>query len=217
VIELPTGPTRDYLAAFGVACVYVAAPVQVQQPLVIGHARDLSRALNWLRRDGLFSEYNIETAWWVRERGNAAYLSRVAGDYLGHDATVQHAKREIEKIARENNVVLTEHVVAMERVSRATAQIEHELRRAQRDGRLKFFNQAYKRHRAEGGTLHYRKAFARLRRALFLRIAHMRPSVIDTELLRDVFAIDNEKKQVFIRARPGRAMAVSRATVRERP
>lgn len=192
-IEPPAGKAREYLAAFGVACVYVAAPPTCR-PVVIGPAVDLSRAINWLRKHD-YPEWNIEAAWWLRAKGQADAIARVARDYLGGlpeqhselDATIAQASKQVEEIARQSGITLTPHDVAMARVSRATLQIEHELRRAQRDGRLAFFNRAYREHRLAGGRLHYRQAYARLRRALFARIGHGGSTELDPDLLAEIF------------------------------
>ena len=65
--------------------------------------------------------------------------------------------------------------------------IEHELRTAHSEGRLKFFNRSYRKYRTSGGTLPYPQAYARLRRALFTGIAAGRLVRVDVNLLGEIF------------------------------
>jgi hypothetical protein len=151
-IDPPTGSTRDYLLAFGIAAVYVAAPA-VHRPTHIGAARDLSRALVMLRAR---SPLHLESAYWVRDKSTAADLvKRVRGRFADAatpagdiDATDAAVTGEIEQVARAANIILTTHENAIRRV-RAVIERVGELAAAEADGRLKFFNRAYREYHAD--------------------------------------------------------------------
>jgi hypothetical protein len=204
-IDPPTGSTRDYLSAFGVACVYVAA-LAGHRPVVVGAARDLSRALLSLQTR---SPLRLEAAFWVKDKRVAVDLVRQVRDHFAAvatpagylDVTTVAVIGELEQVARAGNVALTSHASAMTRVAAAVARVEHEVRAAQSEGRLKFFNRAFHAYRTSGGTLPYRQAYARLRRALFARIAAGRQVRVDVTLLGEIFGGDSSSG-TSVRARP---------------
>ena len=89
-------------------------------------------------------------------------------------ANAKAAQRCIENVAARMNVTLTDHADVLHRASAAVAFVENHIREAEANGELRWFNQAYRTWRlaakAEGRTMSYAEARARLRRQMFREV-----------------------------------------------
>ncbi len=166
-MHLPTGDERVYIAAYGIAAVYVAA-------------RPDGRAIIRCSRDLLLSDLAIKRRWsraahitfacWVEERDDAVRIVRAVNDDRTSLVSVRHAQRRIEQAAERLGIDLTEHQVVLERAADAVKIINAKIDEFQETGDLKWFNRAYRRWRIEaakhGITLPYGLALTRLRRRM---------------------------------------------------
>jgi hypothetical protein len=86
-------------------------------------------------------------------------------------ANAKTAQRRVENVAARMNITLTDHADVLHRASAAVAFVESHIREAEAKGELPWFNQAYRTWRlaarAEGRSMTYAEARARLRRRMF--------------------------------------------------
>lgn len=168
---LPRGAERDYLAAYGLVAVYVAALPTGET--IIGTSRDLMQSLLAIRRSHAGAA--IVSAYWVKNAAEArAICACVAWQSKDVPTTPRTAQTRIEIAARRMKLALTDHDTVMARVRTAVEYVEAKIAEAQAAGELHWFNRAFRRWRlranAHGRTMSYAEARARLRRALYRQI-----------------------------------------------
>jgi hypothetical protein len=172
-LRLPRAAEREFIAAANVQAVYVAA--LPSGPSFVSTSRDLLHSLIALRRR--WNGIRIISAHWVEDKTEARLICREVNASLPRGASgllVANAKaatRRVENVAARMNITLTDHADLMVRAKAATAFIESQIREAEANGELRWFNQAYRAWRlaakAEGRSMTYAEARARLRRRIF--------------------------------------------------
>ena len=182
-IMLPRGAEREYITAANVQAIYVAA--LPSGPSLV-RTRDLLHSLIALRRR--FGGVRIITAHWVEGKTAARLICREVNSSLARGpsgllvATAKDAERRVENVAAHMGVVPTDHADVLLRARAAVAFVENHIAHAEANGELRWFNQAYRSWRlaakAEGRTMTYAEARARLRRHLFREI------LLTTEFIR---------------------------------
>jgi hypothetical protein len=169
--EIPRGAERGYLIIYGVAAVYIAT-MPAGEPCLVEVSRDLDKSLTALRREWPATE--ISCAFWVKDRAAALEIAEEVNLRLPQNAEgwlavrVEAAVREIVEFADDQQIQLTTHTAAMERVRWAIDQIEARIRWANATGELCWFNRAYRSWRLEArkagrSGFSYNEALARLR------------------------------------------------------
>lgn len=201
---MPTGAAREYLRLFGVAAVYVAAAGD--DACAIGSTLDVQKSQAFLpSRD---QRLEIVAVFWVRDGRSARTLARMTRARLPRSGVkgmaavgVAVALDRLEAIALERSIQLTEHAVAMSRVTSAMVRLDAELVRAQAAGELVWFNEGFRewrlRAKAGGRIKTFGEAQARLRRALTRRlitgeaVGSLQKEVFP-ELLSPIFGFDEK-------------------------
>jgi hypothetical protein len=176
-IELPRGALREYLLAAKITAIYVATIDDRLSTVQI--TRDLERSVQYLRRDNLTAR--LAHAFWCADRSLARVVARksISGfpiaifpNYV--EAPPRFTALEIVDRASAMSLSLTDHVVVMRRARAAVFRVKQAIERAQANGELNWFNQAFRawRLRAQSvdRTMSYMEARARLRRCL-IRLA----------------------------------------------
>ncbi|PYF05016.1 hypothetical protein BJ122_102242 [Rhodopseudomonas faecalis] len=183
-LEIPHGATKEYLLAFGVAAVYVAAPLS-GEPAAIGVARDLGRALAKLRerwQPAIFINYAIWTSNHQRAEAIVDEVAAVFGPSLASSTKgVFEVRGErlvgaIDAVIDRNGWTATRHDVALGRVRAAIDHLDTALAQAKAAGGLKFFNTAFKNYRQQAMSrgerfMTYGEAYNRFRRHMVAQIA----------------------------------------------
>lgn len=192
--EIPHGAEREYLIIFGVAAVYIGTS-PIGEPCIVGATRDVNLTLRSMRRKWLQSE--ISCAYWVKDRDIAEAIAAEVNSVLPHDqqhrlaVRAETAARQIERLARAWQVLLTDHHAAMARVKSAVRHVQEVIDAANATGELAWFNTAYKAWRLDakkhGAGMSYAEARARLRKAVTKRLITL--DVIDCSdtLLAEIF------------------------------
>ncbi|KRQ99256.1 hypothetical protein [Bradyrhizobium valentinum] len=192
--ELPEGADREYLIIFGVAAVYVGT-IPVGEPCIVGATRDLERTYQAMREKWPWSE--IGAAFWVKDRDTAEVIASEVNGVLPHDANdrldcrAERARVEIERVARDWKISLTNHDAAMARVQAAVRRVGDLIERANVNGDLSWFNTAYRDWRLAakkvGRGMSYAEARARLRKAVTKRLICHDKLEMNTDLLDGLF------------------------------
>lgn len=167
-VNLPTGPVRAYLAAFGAAAVYVGRPLLPKREPIIAATSNLALAAKRLPHAyDLQSENDIV---WTKSRKLANKLAMMAG--RRRKRTGSDPAAAVVDAATIHGIAVTSHQLVMARarvaVDRAGA--------ALKNGALKALNQRYAIMRAEraGKGLavpRYLRVHADFRMALFRQLA----------------------------------------------
>jgi hypothetical protein len=182
-IQIPTGAEREYLIIFGVAAIYVAT--RDQPPCMVRVSRDLGRSLTAMRKRWPGTE--IASAFWVRDRATAKAIVAAVEGFVSPEA----ARQEIEAVAANRQVALTNHDVTMGRVRAALQQIDDRIKEANKRGDLAWFNAAFRSWRLIaknfGRGMSYAEARARLRRAAIKQLKTLGVNDLGPSLLSDVF------------------------------
>lgn len=192
-LEIPRGFIRDYIRVSKIVAIYIANP-PIGKPCEIGVTTDLSKVRASLQRNWHFA-VEIVAAYWLKDRRAAlAIVDAVAhreaqGKGWRVKLNGEEARAVIEAIAKDQDVILTEHGAMMARVGRATKQIADALVQAQREGRLKWFNRAYKRYRLAKlePRYSYAKAWLLMRRIVTRRVIAGAPDPFAPDMLRELF------------------------------
>lgn len=175
-LRLPRSAEREFIAAANVVAIYVAAIPS--GPSYVSISRDLLHSLIALRRR--WPGVRIVSAHWVGDKTEArlicrevnAGLPRGASGLLAADAKA--ATRRVENVAARMGFVLTDHAYVLLRARAAVAFVEDKIAQQQASGELRWFNQAYRAWRlaaqAEGRSMTYAEARARLRRRMFREV-----------------------------------------------
>lgn len=153
--EMPTGAERDFLNAFGATAIYIAAP-----PLMVRIAHDPARSIDALRRHN--SDLRPTFITWVHSAKIARRLIKRAGE---------PSQAAIIRAAADLNISLSRHDLVMSRARDAVRKLDALLMVAQANGKLRFFNRAYRAHRLTNGAIPYGFVFRNLRRVLVLSLA----------------------------------------------
>ena len=177
---MPRGAERAYLAAYGILAVYVAAPSK-GPPSVVGVSQDLLQTLMALRRCRCLPLLHMTCAFWIEDKAEARLLAREVNAGLPHygddgmlDADAAVAKRKIENVAAHIGIRLTEHDTVLMRARAAVEFVERKIEDEQANGKLRWFNRAFRQWRLEaqkhGRSMSYGEARARLRQKMFRQI-----------------------------------------------
>jgi hypothetical protein len=202
-VQIPRGPVREYLIAFGVAAVYVAT-LPTGEPCIVGVTRDLEKTRFAIRRSWHWA-VDITLAFWVRDRASAKRIARAVNADLAHHilpgrlaVTAERAGRAIRAEAAGRGITLTDHDTAMARVHASVDRVAAMLDEAQANGGLKWFNRGYREWReaarANGLGMSYAEAKARLRRALVVRAAKGGEIAFAPNLLAEILPPINNRK-----------------------
>lgn len=189
-IEYPRKAERVYLASLEIAAVYVGTYAG-EHMAIIGASRDLARSAA-LQREA-WPTFQIVAAWWVQDRQIAEAIVKAVEPELRfvdpgpHVSDAEHAVTLIQDAARKQRVHLNDHATALKRVKSAATQIKATVEAFNKAGELKWFNEAYRDHRASGGRLTYAAAKARLHRALVRRAVLGDRGDFSPTILSDVF------------------------------
>lgn len=189
-IEYPRKAERVYLGSLEIAAVYVGTYAG-EHMAIVGTSRDLARSAA-LQQEGL-PTFQIVAAWWVEDRQIAEAIVKAVEPELRfvdpgpHVSDAEHAVTLIQDEARKQRVHLTDHATALKRVKLAAAQIKATVEAFNKTGELKWFNEAYRDHRASGGRLTYAAAKALFHRALVKRAVLGKGLEFNRSILSDVF------------------------------
>jgi hypothetical protein len=175
-LRLPRAAEREYIAAANVVAVYVAA--LPSGPSYVSTSRDLLHSLIALRRR--WNGVRIVSAHWLEGKTEARLICREVNESLPRGASgllvanAQAATRRVENAAARMGFVLTDHADVLLRARAAVAFVEDKIEQQQASGELAWFNQAYREWRlaakAEGRSMTYAEARARLRRHIFREV-----------------------------------------------
>jgi hypothetical protein len=192
--EIPHGAEREYLIIFGVAAVYIVTS-PIGEPCIVAATRDLNLTQRGMQRKWLRSE--ISCAYWVKDRDAAEAIAAEVNGVLAHDedgrlaVRAETAARQIEAVAREGHILLTNHDAAMARVKSAVRHVQEVIDAANATGQLAWFNAAYRAWRLDakkiGAGMSYAEARARLRKAVTKRLITLDVLDCSETLLPDVF------------------------------
>ena len=168
---LPRGAEREYLTAYGVAAIYVAKLPTGEA--MFGTSRDLLQSLQAIRRRHTGAA--IVAAYWAK---NLVEAQRVCQEAMrgseGVRMTALTVQARIELAGDRLNLALTDHETIMTRVRMAVEYVEGKIAEAEAAGELRWFNRAFREWRlkanAQGRTMSYAEARARLRRAIYRQI-----------------------------------------------
>ena len=171
VFILPRGAEREYLTVYGVVAVYVAK--LLTGDAIVGTSRDLMQSLLSIRRRHAGAV--IVAAYWAKDLVEAQRVCQEAmRGSEGVRMTALTVQARIELAAVRLNLALTDHETIMTRVRMAVEYVEGKIAEAQDAGDLRWFNQAFRAWRlkanAQGRTMSYAEARARLRRAIYRQI-----------------------------------------------
>ena len=197
--EIPHGAEREYLIIFGVAAVYIGTS-SIGEPCIVGATRDLNLTLRGMQRKWL--RWEISCAYWVKDRDIAEAIAAEVSGALPHDqedrlaVRAETAARQIEAVARDWNILLTNHAAAMARVKSAVRHVQEVIDAANATGQLAWFNAAYRVWRLDakkiGCGMSYAEARARLRKAVTKRLITLDVLDCGETLLPDVFPLLKE-------------------------
>ena len=190
MIELPTEPVRNYLAAFGAAAIYAATCNG--RPTVVAAAHDPVRSIAAIE-NRFGRRFEPSCVVWLPERAQAErVVQRVrrelpAIDRQLLDASADEAERSIRAALR--GVMFAENATVMERAKRNAQRLDLALMRAQARGDLKFFTRAYRAYRLQAQSrgdhvLSYAQARNRLQRVLVEMLSEHRvsPAIVERVL-----------------------------------
>jgi len=205
-IDIPSSSEREYLRAFGITALFVAAS-PAGSPTLIGYTRDLGRSIESIRGRWHWST-QLTHAWWLARDGdarkiidqvNAAFPLDEHGRFdVDAEAIATRMRRE----ALALNIKLTEHSSALQRVQAALAQVDSVIASANAAGDLRWFNKTYKAWRVGqppnvAAALPYGLARHRLRAAIVRRIARgdapLSLEPLSLDLASEVFVVDEKR------------------------
>jgi|GEM_PF-5503407 len=192
--EIPRGADREYLIVFGVAAIYLGT-VPCGEPCIVGASRDLDKTYEAMHQRWPWSE--ISCAYWVKDRDTAEAIANEVNGILPHDldgrlaVRVEDARRQIERVACEWKISLTNHDAAMARVHAAVRRVEEKISEANARGELAWFNAAYRDWRIEakkiGRVMSYSEALARLRKEVTKRLITLDILDLGADILPAIF------------------------------
>ncbi|UQR66193.1 hypothetical protein LRP30_13460 [Bradyrhizobium sp. C-145] len=193
-LEIPRGADREYLIVFGVAAIYVGT-IPRGEPCIVGVSRDLDKTYEATHERWPWSE--ISCAFWVKDRDTAEAIANEVNGVLPHDldgrlaVRAETARLQIERVACDWKISLTNHDAALARVQAAVRRVEEKISEANASGELAWFNAAYRGWRIEakkvGRAMSYAEALARLRKEVTKRLITL--DILDpgTDLLPAIF------------------------------
>lgn len=189
-IELPNHDARQYLRAFNVAAIYVAAGLDRRWCLV-AVTRDLDQTRARIHNAGL----DLISIYWVRERKLG---DRLIADLARHtpmsngrvEASTEYVAALIESAAARHGITLTPNDRTLARVETANRHVAQAMVSANTRGDLQWFNRAYREHRIghPDDTVSYGQARNRLRHMMVERIASGDNVADQTVLLGELFS-----------------------------
>jgi hypothetical protein len=209
-IEIPGRGEREYLRAFGVVAVYVAAP-PARSPCTIGATRNLGLSQKTIRRRWHWA-VGITHAWWTAGLAQARSLNEVIAEGLPldrrgrFDLDAETVADKIQESARRLGLSLTAHAETMKRAKEALARIDAVIAENNAAGELKWFNAAYREWRLSvppENAMPYGSARSRLRVAVVRRIAagvggyHVGPDLLADVFPNNTFAARNGARRVM--------------------
>jgi hypothetical protein len=171
---LPRGAEREYLTVNGIVAIYIA---ESDEAVMIGVSRDLYQSLIAVRRYHPYAA--IVNAHWVKGELDAELICDAIGSRWDSKITAAVMANRIEAAAERLNIALTDHHVLLTKVREVVEYVDSKLAEAQEAGQLRFFNRAYRQWRlqakANGRSMSYAEARARLRRSLYRQLADGEP------------------------------------------
>jgi hypothetical protein len=175
-VDFPRGIERNYIAAIGIAAVFVTASGMVRA------SRDLAASARTL---GASAGIEIIDAWWLETREAAEQLARAVR--RGRPVGGVEARAMVGAEAARLGLQLTPHAVVLARAVVAARNVDRALRAANRRGELAWFNRAFKARRQGGAGTTFGTAWGRLRQAVARRAVLAGQLQYGAELLEDVF------------------------------
>ena len=153
MIEPLPRAVRDYLAGFGLGCIFISSKA----------------AVGTATPDSLARVGPVAAVWWCASRAVAEQVVVAIGE--AQPAAVEQAVAEIKAAANRLGVALSEHGTVVARAQAAVDRLRAGLSSAQAAGDLKPLNREYKRRRLEAERagrkfMSYSEAQRRLRQAL---------------------------------------------------
>jgi hypothetical protein len=152
-VERLSTAAKTYLSAIGAVAIYVS--VDQGNPITVGVARDLDKAIRNIRR--IMSP--TASVGWIAWGMDYAALTQIAQTpnliYVNRDDGIKRALplnelvALIELLAQARGLTLTPHSRAIERAKVYAGYLDEALEALQRDGTFSAFNRAYAVHRLE--------------------------------------------------------------------
>jgi hypothetical protein len=144
---------KTYLNAIGAVAIYVA--VDQGNPITVGVARDLDKAIRHMRR---IISPTASIAWiaWGLHYGELAQIAQTPDlIYANHDGVKRPLPLKvltplIELMAKMCGVTLTPHAKAIERAELYAGYLDEAIQAMRRDGTFSALNRAYKFYRQDG-------------------------------------------------------------------
>lgn len=200
MIDLPNESEREYLDAFGVVSLYVAAS-PAGEPCMVGTTSDLGATLDQLRKQWHWSIEFVEV-FLVADDATARRLIDAIHARIPvalRDRLDTSASQVVALIVREafgRRIKITGHEQALVRVRAALHRVDDVIDKANDSGELAWFNAAYRAYRLSKGDLamSYNNARAMLRSAMVRRLAIDAGSSPSADLL-DEIGIGHAQRQ----------------------
>jgi hypothetical protein len=153
-VERLSTAAKTYLSAIGAVAIYVA--VDRGNPITVGVARDLDKAIRHMRRI-ISSTASIGWIAWGLRYGELARIAQTPNLlYFNRDDDVKIALRLeelvrfIERMAEASDVTLTPHAKAIERAELYAGYLDQAIQAMRHDGTFSALNRAYKIYRQDG-------------------------------------------------------------------
>lgn len=145
---------KTYLNAIGAVAIYVA--VDQGNPITVGVARDLDKAIRHMRRI-ISPTASIGWIAWGLRYGELAQIAQTPdllyfnrNDDVKIALRLEELVRVIERAAAAYDIVLTPHAKAIERAELYAGYLDQAIAAMRRDGTFSALNRAYKFYRQDG-------------------------------------------------------------------
>jgi hypothetical protein len=154
LIERLSTAAKTYLSAIGAVAIYVS--VDQGNPITVGVARDLDKALRHIRRIISPTASIGWIAWSQAFEALAAIVRTPNLIYVNRDDGVKRALPlnelvdVIEMMAQSRGITLTPHAKAIERAELYAGYLDQAIAAMRRDGTFSALNRAYKFYRQDG-------------------------------------------------------------------
>jgi hypothetical protein len=154
LIERLSTAAKTYLSAIGAVAIYVS--VDQGNPITVGVARDLDKAIRHMRR---IISPTASIAWiaWASDYDRLATIAQTPNlIYVNRDDGVKRALPlnelvdVIEMMAQSRGITLTPHAKAIERAELYAGYLDQAIAAMRRDGTFSALNRAYKFYRQDG-------------------------------------------------------------------
>jgi hypothetical protein len=153
-IERLSTAAKTYLSAIGAVAIYVA--VDQGNPITVGVARDLDKAIRHMRRI-ISPTASIGWIAWGLRYGELAQIAQTPDlitvnrdDGIKLALPLNELVDVIEMMAQSRGVILTPHAKAIERAALYAGYLDQAIQAMRRDGTFSALNRAYKFYRQDG-------------------------------------------------------------------